>query len=56
MTLDNFYNEMSLELENFKTYWIEQNKINPEDFPIEIENENSGDWMLQFLAYIKFNL
>lgn len=54
MTLDDFYKEMSSELENFKTYWIEQNKINPENFPLEIDDKNAGDWNFQFLAYREF--
>lgn len=41
MTLDQFIKEQHKELERFAKNWIEQNKIEPENWPMEM---NAGEW------------
>lgn len=56
MTLDQFMEEMHDDLIRFKNHWIEQNKIEPEFYPMEFDKDDTGQWMQQFLAFIDFFL
>jgi len=53
MKLNDFVQEMSDELERFKTRWVAENKERGDDlYPMEL---NEGDWFLQYLAWITMN-
>jgi len=40
------------ELEEFKIWWGKENKKNPTQFPLEL---NEGDWYEQFITYQQLN-
>lgn len=44
ISLDDFVASEEARLKAFKQHWIDQNKINPEAFPMEIEEDNGGVW------------
>jgi len=43
-SLEDFVTEQELKLKEFKAWWIEQNKDDPEAFPMEFPNSNQGIW------------
>jgi len=48
MNIEEFCKQEAINLERFKSWWINQNKINQESFPLEISNDNCGLWDEQF--------
>jgi|GEM_PF-6399349 hypothetical protein len=48
-TLDSFIVEAKKNVDSFEKWWIEQNKRNPIDFPMELPDGNEGLWW-EFLA------
>jgi hypothetical protein len=51
-SLTNFVEEMHTSIEDFKKYWIENNKKSHETFPLIFEADNAGLWLEQFLMFI----
>lgn len=50
-TLEDFVKEVREEIGSFYDYWREQNKVNPKEWPLEMEDGNEGGWWEQFIAY-----
>lgn len=50
-TLDDFIEEMELDLIDFKNWWEHENKKNPEHFPMEFKKNNEGLWLEMFLTF-----
>lgn len=53
MTLNDFLTEMTDDLKAFEEFWQKNHSENPDDFPMDIRNNNSGIWLEQFLAFIE---
>ena len=51
MTLQEFITEQKTRLEKFEKYWIEHNKMFPENFPLSINSDNDGLWYEQFMIF-----
>lgn len=43
--------QLHINLDSFKDNWIQNNKINPEHWPLEISNDNTGIVFEQFSTY-----
>ena len=60
MTLDEFIKNKRQILDNFKKDWIARNKLNPDDFPIEIVEDSEyyaqREWDSQFEAYVSLRI
>ena len=50
-SLDQFVDEQTDALQEFKRYWEEQNKANSEQFPIEMPAGQEGLWIEMFLVF-----
>lgn len=48
MDINKFIEEERERLEAFNKFWIEQSKLDPELFPLDL---NSGDWIEQFTIF-----
>lgn len=48
VSLDQFIAETEERLKNFREYWLEGHKNNPEMFPLELPEDNAGMWYEQF--------
>lgn len=55
MTLNEFIKIKNEQLINFEKYWIEQNKINSEQFPMDIPVENEGIWDEMLMCFEEEN-
>ena len=44
MTLDQFIEEVENSVQEFAREYRENNKVNPEHYPLELPDENSGLW------------
>lgn len=44
-------NKIHADLDKFKDNWIQNNKVNPENWPLEISNDNIGIVFEQFSSY-----
>jgi hypothetical protein len=51
MKLEDFVDEMKNDIEEFEEWWIEENKKNPEHFPMEFKKNNEGLWLEMFLSW-----
>jgi hypothetical protein len=51
VTLEQFIQGEESRLNRFKQYWLENNKINPEYFPLEININNAGVWDEQYSIF-----
>jgi hypothetical protein len=51
MTLDRFLSELRADVERFERNWRDENKADPEAFPLEFPADNAGGWWEQFMAY-----
>jgi len=48
MTLDEFRQYQLDKLDAFVAYWVAENKANPEQFPLELPEDNEGVWFELF--------
>ncbi|WP_415913279.1 hypothetical protein [Neptuniibacter sp. QD37_11] len=51
VSLDDAVAELHTEIERFKAYWIKNNELTPEDFPLRFPADNAGAWAEQFLFF-----
>ena len=51
MTLDEFISRVHIDAENFRIYWINNNMRDPENYPLEISDDNKGVWWELFLTF-----
>lgn len=49
MTLEEFVSGLERELSDFKQMWVDENKLSPDEFPLEM---NEGEWYEQWIAHI----
>lgn len=54
ITLDQFVTELCNDLVSFQSHWKAQHRNNPGEFPMTFDNDDTGQWMEQFLAFIDF--
>lgn len=52
MTVDEYVSEYKDALDRFQQYWIEQNRTNPETFPLELDEDNRGLWSEMFEFFL----
>jgi hypothetical protein len=50
-TLQQFVAELREEVSGFYDFWLEQHKVKPQEWPLEMETGNEGEWWEQFIAY-----
>lgn len=48
LDLEKFIEETKLELDFFRSFWLEEHKKNPKDFPLSLDEDNAGLWFEQF--------
>lgn len=46
-----FVANMKRELDDFQEDWLEQHKLNPEDFPLDLSD--NSEWLEQYLAWVE---
>ena len=51
MTLSDFLAEIRTELNEFEEYWLLEHQRDPGGFPLEFSDDNSGDWIEQFMIW-----
>lgn len=51
MTLDDFVREEKEKMTRFVLYWISNHKKDPEMFPLEIPDDNSGTWIEMYNSF-----
>lgn len=51
VSLEEATSEMITKIENFKKWYLEQNKINPEHFPLELPHDNAGAWFEMMIEW-----
>ena len=51
MDLNEFLDEMRMELNQFELFWKEENKKDPETFPMKFDKNNVGIWFEQFMIF-----
>lgn len=47
ITLDQFYEQMNMDIHSFMKRWKENHQADPESWPMEM---NEGDWFDQFIS------
>jgi hypothetical protein len=52
MTLNDYIYEQMRLLETFRVFWQQKHRENPEAYPIELEEENTGLWDEQFNFWV----
>lgn len=52
MDINSFTNDLKNAIEEFKDFWLKNNKIDPEVFPLEFDKDNDGAWVEQFLMFM----
>lgn len=52
MNLEKFVDMMKENLDEFKIYWINENKKNPEIFPLNFDEDNEGIWFEMFEMFM----
>ena len=55
MTLSEFTNTLKTEINKFNIYWRLKNSKDPEAFPMELSDDNSGLWWEMFTDFIERN-
>lgn len=50
-TLSQFVAEEERTLVKFKKWWIRMNKKEPENYPLEIEDDNQGIWFEMYMGF-----
>ncbi len=51
MHVNQFVTELKSKIENFHGHYLELNKVNPEQWPLFVEEDGFRDWMLLFIDY-----
>lgn len=50
--IDNFCFEVNKSIVEFNELWYKKHQINPEQYPLELEEKNSGLWYEFFTQYL----
>jgi hypothetical protein len=51
VSLDDFCGSEYKRLTAFREWYISMNKLNPVEFPLHIDEDNSGMWVEAFMEY-----
>lgn len=54
VSLDEFCDDVKVWVARFSHLYREQHEKSPDQYPLEIEADNSGVWFEMFLKYIDF--
>jgi hypothetical protein len=52
MNIEEFSADIEFSIKAFKQRWIEKNKENPEQYPLEFSEGNSGVWYEMFQYFL----
>lgn len=56
VSIDQFVGEIGLALLNFKKQWKANNSVQPDIYPLELSDENSGAWMDLFFTFLEHEI
>lgn len=51
--LEDFVSDMIDNLKQFKKYWEKNHNVDPDNFPMEMEQDNTGAWFDQFKLFME---
>lgn len=51
VSLDQFVAQIKEDIEAFAAEYRAQHAVNPENYPIELPNDNAGAWFEQFVMF-----
>jgi hypothetical protein len=52
MNINQFENEIKQNIDDFVSFWKEHHLINPEQYPLNMDDDNNGMWLEQLLFFI----
>lgn len=51
-SLDEFMQALRADVDGFEKYWREKHKAKPAQWPLEFEDDDTGAWWEQFVAFM----
>lgn len=51
MHIKTFIKELKKDVKDFESHWMKMHKENPDDWPLSLDGDNSGEWFEQFVAW-----
>ena len=48
-----FHVSQTKALRDFLAYWLKQHKVNPETFPLEVDEDNSGSFFENYILFLE---
>lgn len=52
MNLDQFMKELRADVDSFESEWRKGHKRDPQMYPMQMDDDNSGAWFEQFMSHL----